>query len=185
MFVDYRDGMVLRGHVNSHKSHPPYTSLFLWRSSDRLLVLMLVHARTRSRLRIPFELCEHRSRSAYLWLENVCLIEACGDSSVHRFHSPKTAQSTRYKRSGPAGLARHASGANATTESGGEAEIPLGQFKRGMGGGANRAPGRSSDVYPTAKRRVASGLLEDEDGRKCRAFVGATLFRGLGGGSLS
>ena len=35
------------------------------------------------RLRIPFELCEHRSRSAYLWLEDVCLTEACGDSSGH------------------------------------------------------------------------------------------------------
>jgi hypothetical protein len=49
----------------------------------------------------------------------------------------ETVRSRRYKRSGPSGLARRASAASATTESGGEAEKAGGSGR--VGGGWARA----------------------------------------------
>src|SRR6266851_4014293 len=46
VLVDYRDRVMFRAYIDSREPHPPTPPEFCRRSSDRLLVLMLVHART-------------------------------------------------------------------------------------------------------------------------------------------
>ena len=114
----------------------------------------------------------HRPRSANLWLEDSCLTEAGGDFLRTLFRSTETEQSRIYKRSGPNGLARRASAANATAESGVEAETRSRE--------AGLTDGREGEQLAKPERASHSGdarfeglTIWSEGARSARAEDGA------------